>query len=330
MSKIDKIKEDNPELNISIIDMIRAMDPSTTNKYCDFLIKMIKNHNINQEIIIKSMMDTLFGMNQIERLHKFEEHSKANRIPVEYKDISRHGDWTGINTAVELADEIVKRKELEKETNKLYNDDEWLVLIPQSYEASQLYANGTKWCITQKSYWNDYKKHSRIIFIINKKSDEKYAISKRMSDNVIQGWDAVDRETSPFMWEFTDEVWKILRTELKKTKQEIEIESLPEGMIFGLKSMIVPLSECSLREVETFYKKFGDFITPEFSEKVVNRGKELRELERIEKSQLKKSNETFDDILRATKQLNYGDYNTYMTHSQSMDELLAKLMKDYE
>jgi hypothetical protein len=314
MSKLDKIKKDNPELNISIIDMIQAMDPSTTNKYCEFLIKMIKNHGMNQEIIIKSVMDTLFGIDQIDKLHKFEEHSKANRIPVEYKDISSHKDWSGVNEAVKLADEIVKRKQLEKETKKLYVDDEWLVIIPETYESSQLYANNTKWCITQKSYWNDYKKSSRIIYVINKKSDDKYAISKRMSDNLIQGWDAKDKETSPLLWEFTDDIWKIIRLELKKSRQDIEIESLPEGMIYGSRNSVVPFETSSLKELELFYKKFGDFITPEFSERVIERGKELRE----EENKIKKSDSEIVKVSKLISNISYdGKYKDFINYNSN-------------
>lgn len=281
MGKLDKIRQDNPELNVTIIDIIRAMDPSSTNKYCEFLIKMVKEEDNYQEIIVKSLIKGLFGESTIDTLHKFEGHSKANRIPSEYKDISRHNEWGTIIEAVKIADEIVKRKELEKDVNKIYEDGEWLVMIPQSYESSQLYANGTKWCITQKSYWNEYKKHSRIIYVINKKTDNKCAISKRMDTDVIQGWDAKDVETSPLMWEFTDEIWKIIRSELKKTKEEVILETLPEGMIIGSRGSIVSLGECTLREIENFYKKYGEFITPEFNEQVVERGKELRTNEQI-------------------------------------------------
>lgn len=332
MGKIDKIKQDNPELNISIIDMIQAMDPSTTNKYCEFLIKMIKNNNITQETIIKFVMDSLFGINQIEKLHKFEEHSKANRILQEFKDISRHNDWFFIEEGIKIADEVVKRKQLEKETKKLFENDEWVVLIPESYEASQLYAHNTRWCITQKSYWNDYKKSSRIIFVINKKNDEKYAISKRMNDNVIQGWDAKDKETSPLIWEFTDEIWKILRCELKKSKLDIEFETLPDGKIFGSRGTIVSLEACTLKELESFYKKFGDLITPEFSERVINRGKELRELERIEKIEKKPQvKKTIGELRGVSDILNYSDYKNYYSNSLGdLDGLLSELMKDYK
>jgi hypothetical protein len=322
MAKLDRIKQDNPELNITIIDVIQSIDPSSTNKYCEFLIKMIKGKDNPQRAIVDSLISGLFGVKSIESLHKFEEHSKANRIPQEFKDISRHNDWFFIEEGVKIADEVVKRKQLEKETKKLFENDEWVVLIPESYEASQLYAYNTKWCITQKNYWNDYKKSSRIIFVINKKNNEKYAISKRMNDSVIQGWDAKDKETSPLIWEFTDEIWKILRSELKKTKLDLDLEQLPEGTIYGSRGKVVPLNDASIRELESFYKSYSEVIGSEFKEMIISRGKSLRDKENENKK-------TTPDIVKVSKLINdlsykdkYYDYNKY---DMDISEILKTL-----
>jgi hypothetical protein len=322
MAKLDKIKQDNPELNITIIDVIQSIDPSSTNKYCEFLIKMIKGKDNTQRAIVDSLISGLFGVKSIESLHKFEEHSKANRIPQEFKDISRHNDWFFIEQGVKIADDVVKRKQLEKETKKLFENDEWVVLIPESYEASQLYAYNTKWCITQKNYWNDYKKSSRIIFVINKKNNEKYAISKRMNDSVIQGWDAKDKETSPLIWEFTDEIWKILRSELKKTKLDLDLEQLPEGTIYGSRGKVVPLNDASIRELESFYKSYSEVISSEFKEMIISRGKSLRDKENENKK-------TTPDIVKVSKLINdlsYKDkYYDYAKYDMDLSEILKTL-----
>ena len=43
MSRLDKLKEQHPELNVSLIDIIASVEPSETYKYMGFLIKMLKN-----------------------------------------------------------------------------------------------------------------------------------------------------------------------------------------------------------------------------------------------------------------------------------------------
>lgn len=327
MAKLDKIKQDNPELNVTIIDIIRSIDPSSTNKYCEFLIKMIKRNDNHQQTIVNALVSGLFGVKTIETLHQFEEHSKANRIPLEYRDISSHNEWLTIEEAVKIADEVVKRKQLEKETKKLYENDEWVVLIPESYEASQLYAYNTKWCITQKSYWNDYKRSSRIIFVINKKKDEKYAISKRMGDSVIQGWDAKDKETSPLIWEFTDDIWKILRSELKKTKVDLDLEQLSEGMIYGSRGKVVPLNEATIKELESFYKSYGEVISSEFKETIIARGKSLRDEETKNKkstSEIVKVSKLMDSLSYDGKYKDFINYNSN-TYGVDLSDLLKSL-----
>ena len=52
MSKIDKLKEQHPELNVSIIDLLSKIDPSDTNKYVEFLIKQIKNPYVCSNIYL--------------------------------------------------------------------------------------------------------------------------------------------------------------------------------------------------------------------------------------------------------------------------------------
>ena len=74
MSKIDKLKEQHPELNVSIIDLLSKIDPSDTNKYVEFLIKQIKNSydydgdNTNLSLYI---MTEIVGDVNVETLNEF-------------------------------------------------------------------------------------------------------------------------------------------------------------------------------------------------------------------------------------------------------------------
>jgi hypothetical protein len=121
------------------------------------------------------------------------------------------------------------------------------------------------------------------------------------------------------MWEFTDDIWKVIRIEMKKTRQDIEIEELPEGMIYGSRNSLVPFESSTLKELETFYKKYGDFISLEFNEKVVSRGKELRDIESKEKLELKPTVRTIKSIDNLLSDgLTYSnDYNHYRKYVDS-------------
>lgn len=219
MSRLDKLKEQHPELNVPLIDMLVKVDPTKTYKYTEFLIKMVKHYFADNDApdIGLNIAIEILGTENVELLNEFETHSKANRI--ENKDISSYKNWLEIKESVDDAKEVLRLKELEKQVNKLYEDDEWLVVIPLSFEASKSYGSSTKWCTTQEQHWRSYYKEYKLIYIINKLSNEKYAISReKEKDYNIQAWLSNDDETSPLLIPIPKEIMSILIDELRKNE----------------------------------------------------------------------------------------------------------------
>jgi hypothetical protein len=214
MSRLDKLKEQHPELNITVIDLIRMIDPTDTYKYCDFLIKRLKLWYSTTDIQYGLGVD-LFGEDNVKTLNEFEKHCNAKRI--EKNDISSHEDFKSLEVEVKKAEEIVRLKELEKQTKKLFDNNEWLVLIPLSYEAAKLYGTNTKWCVTQERYWDDYIDNYKIIYVINRSTNDKYAISRdKTDDKDLKAWLADDTETSPLLLSLPQEIWSVVIPELQK------------------------------------------------------------------------------------------------------------------
>ena len=221
MSRLDKLKEQHPELNISIIDLIGMIDPTDTYKYSEFLIKILKNWYVNTDIRYGIGID-LFGEEQVESLNEFERHCKAKRV--EKNDISQHTDFRSLKVEVEKAKEILRLKELEKQTKKLFDNDEWLVIIPLSYEASKMYGMETKWCTTQERYWNDYIRNYKLIYVINKITNNKYAISRdKTADKDLKAWLSDDTETSPLLLPIPQDLWVVIMPELQKQESVTDL-----------------------------------------------------------------------------------------------------------
>jgi hypothetical protein len=218
MSRLDKLKEQHPDLNISIIDVIAKVDPSDSYKYAEFLIKWFKElYNDKLYLGIE-----LIGEENVVVLNEFEKHSKCNRI--EKKDIGQHKSFTSLKIEVEKADEIVKLKELEKQTKKIYDDGDWLAIIPLSFEASKSYGSNTKWCTTQEEHWDRYIKNYKLIYLIQRSSDVKYAISaKKDSDTEIQAWLDNDDEVSPMLLDIPFELFMACNTEIKKNETNLKL-----------------------------------------------------------------------------------------------------------
>lgn len=229
MSRLDRLKEQHPDLNISLIDIISFLDPTDSYKYTEFLIKNFKNdsdyYSSNKDEFIGYMGVFLFGSGEIETLNEFERHSKANRIKI--KDISQYTNFLELNESVKLAEEIEKRKKLEKEILNIYEDDTWLILTPLSFEASQVYGANTKWCVTQLKYWNQYLTTHRLIYVLNKKTDTKIAFSREFSTEKFQAWDQLDKEVDPMFINFIpDELFLTIRKELQKDKRTIDLTDI--------------------------------------------------------------------------------------------------------
>ena len=234
MSRLDKLKEQHPELNVSVMDIIVKLDPTKTYKYTEFLVKKFKEFYDDYDDWTIGLGVEMMGRENMESLNEFEIHAKANRIT--NPDISQYKDFSQIYKAVEEAKEKVRLKELEKQVIKLYDDDEWSVVIPLSYEASKTYGANTKWCTTQERYWNDYYKTYKLIYIQNKKTNEKYAVSRHWEDDKkIQAWMSNDDETSPLLLPLPIEVMSVILCEVNKTDTIFELQS-KHNIVEGTKS----------------------------------------------------------------------------------------------
>lgn len=222
MSRLDRLKEQHPDLNVSLIDIISYLDPTDSYKYIEFLIKNFKRdsqyYSPNKEEFIGYMGVFLFGSGEIEALNEFERHSRANRI--KQKDISQYTNFLELNDVVKAAEEIENRKKLEKEILKIYEDDTWFILTPLSFEASQVYGANTKWCTTQEKYWYQYLTSHRLIYVLNKKINTKIAFSRDYRNDKFQAWTADDSEVSPMFIDWIpDELFLKIRKELQKDER---------------------------------------------------------------------------------------------------------------
>lgn len=226
MSKIDKLKEQHPELNVSIIDLLTKIDPSDTNKYIEFLIKQLKNsYDYDEDITNLSLhlITEIVGVENVTTLNEFDIHCKSNRV--KKNDISQYKTWSEMEKSVSIADEIVRQKELEKQVVKLMDNDEYCVLIPLSYEASKIYGANTKWCTTQEPHWNNYIINYKLVYIMDKVKNDKYAVSIKANDkDRIQAWLSDDKEVHILNLPVSVEVINLIVKEVNKDEPIIKME----------------------------------------------------------------------------------------------------------
>ena len=111
------------------------------------------------------------------------------------KDINQYENPQFIKKLMSIIDSRKTQKQIELEiksqVDKIYEDDEVLVVRPKSHSASCYYGTNTKWCTTQKgstSYFDKYTRTGNLYYFLNKKTNNKIALyqneSEKMNANV--------------------------------------------------------------------------------------------------------------------------------------------------
>jgi len=137
------------------------------HKYTDFILKALE-----PETDIDFWVDIAVGL--VKDFDKYQSQLKK-------KDINQYSTFSELEDALTPFQEKEKEKELEKQANKIYEDDKFLVIKPKTEEASCKYGSNTKWCVTSKGsgHFEKYiQDRQSLYFIINKTNSTNKNYSK--------------------------------------------------------------------------------------------------------------------------------------------------------
>jgi hypothetical protein len=116
------------------------------------------------------------------------------------KDINLYENPKFLEFVMEVVNSRKTNKEIEREAKsqaeRLYEDDEVLVIRPKSFAASCYYGANTKWCTASKDnsgYFAKYNKDGKLYYFINKKDNIKLALFVS-NDRKIEVFNPLDRE----------------------------------------------------------------------------------------------------------------------------------------
>ena len=190
--RVEDIKKKFPNLDPKIIDYFVQNDPSGNQKYLEWMVKAISHKPTTQSIgnILNdnSFEDGYWGgtaalisglVNKFHRLLPYMVYTEDG-VKQGTTDLYQYKftDSEMINYLIfdlEWAEERKHRKEKEKELkkgiDKIYNDNNWLVLRPKTWEASCHYGAGTKWCTTSRETDRHFERETdrkSLIYVINK------------------------------------------------------------------------------------------------------------------------------------------------------------------
>jgi hypothetical protein len=203
----DKFKEypDTLDFVLGISDLA-----DSNYKYTDFVLKNLHPNSSTDEV-----------EDAVELVKDFEQFSGKLQI----KDINQYRSFE------QLQGEIQKLKEVKKpkpESERIYEDDKFLVIKPKNEEASCKYGANTKWCVTSygSGHFARYTSDNQgLYFIINKTNSTNQNYSKvaiHFDDNGhTTYWDTQDmpmtkREVDVMEYAFP-EVIESIKADYKKT-----------------------------------------------------------------------------------------------------------------
>ena len=258
MSRIHELTLNNPSLVINTIEIINSL--FNKSKYTELSVNLIKNYRENKqnnynridglklELIHEFNLDedfinpksneeilnlhfTLtdyFGYNNFRLIRKFEELNERNLII--NNDLTRFKTFEELELEVSLAELKSLNKDLERQTIKLYENDEWLVIKPMSFLASKKYGSSTRWCTTMEHNPDYYLKYSRngiLIYCLNKKTGDKVAAYKALSiheNRETSFWDMSDTRIDSIESGLPNEIMELIKNEfinMKKTNWDL-------------------------------------------------------------------------------------------------------------
>jgi hypothetical protein len=208
MSKIEELKKQNPTLIIDVVDIIDQLFDKS--KYTEMAVNLIKNKTSNQNSHVEEIV------NELTREYGFKKEDlklKSNQEIINiFKVISDYFGYNNFNV-------------MQKQVQKLYETDEWLVIKPLSFLASKKYGSSTKWCTTNEDNPEYYLKYSRrgiLIYCINKISGDKVAAFKSLDESYEKEtsfWNLIDQRIDSLESGLPNEVMNLIKNEFTNTKQ---------------------------------------------------------------------------------------------------------------
>ena len=193
-----KFNEQDLDFILNISDLV-----DFNHKYTDFVLK---NTDGDGELDTDEL-EHFVGL--IKDFDKYQ-----SQLPK--KDINQYVSLNELEKVILYIRGKNKEKELEKQADKIYEDDKFLVIKPKSEEASCKYGSNTKWCVTSKGsgHFGRYTAgRQSLYFIINKAKSTNKNYSKvaiHFDDGgSMRYWDAQDspmsqREVDIFEYAFPE------------------------------------------------------------------------------------------------------------------------------
>ena len=141
-------------------------------KYGKWLLNQYRQGNLDMNNLSK-VRNTIDFFNRYNRQLEVKDINQYKNIDQVYDNVKNFMEDP--SQATSKSDEARKIKEMGAE--KVYEDNDWLIIVPKTQEVAIYYGKGTKWCTASTSsynYFEDYNNEGRLYININKNTGDKY------------------------------------------------------------------------------------------------------------------------------------------------------------
>jgi hypothetical protein len=204
MSKIQELKDKHPEFVIDLIGDLSKRDPSGTNKYLPFMVK-VSAEAVREYFYSTNYLDDTF-IQLITLVKDFDKYCKLNLIT--NKDIYSYAEIKEIESVVKIAKEQNTTREVKDgQTIVLYEDKEKMLVKCLTRESAILYGKNTKWCTSavRDNRFGSYAGEGVLLYFIHKPSNSDVpAIWRKLGFNLKNTtdtriiWNAKSEQVSTF------------------------------------------------------------------------------------------------------------------------------------
>ena len=141
-------------------------------KYGKWLLNQYRQGNLDMNNLSK-VRNTIDFFNRYNRQLEVKDINQYKNIDQVYDNVKNFMEDP--SQATSKSDEARKIKEMGAE--KVYEDNDWLIIVPKTREAAIYYGKGTKWCTASNrgyNYFGLYNSEGRLYININKNTGDKY------------------------------------------------------------------------------------------------------------------------------------------------------------
>ena len=163
------------------------------HKYLEWITKNWSPSDVSEEGTMEhNLKEILLAVS------KFDNQSQR----LEIKDLNQYRDIDQLFDVLKKVGEITRRTvDISDGVEKIYEDNRFVVVVPETHTASCYYGSGTKWCTASRdssSHFSTYKGSGELYYIIDKTLPTsnpyyKVALNKKIVGNTEEFWDVKDK-----------------------------------------------------------------------------------------------------------------------------------------